>query len=120
MLALRRRTGRDLAMLNLLIVLALLLHGIGHAVGFWMAVPAWFAFAWLLPGVGFLVGAWGFWQQADWWPAALAASAAASLLMLALPTGALRQGPYGSAVAFDLVVFLAIAVPWSRRLLGGA
>ena len=107
-------------MLHTLIVLALLLHGIGHAVGLWMAVPAWFAVAWLLPGVGFPVGAWGCWQHATWWPTLLIASAAASLLMLALPTGALRQGPYGSAVAFDLLVILAIAAPWSRRLMAGA
>ena len=84
-----------------------------------MADPAWFAVAWLLPGVGFLVGAWGLWQHADWWPAVLVASAAASLLVLALPAGALRQAPYGSALAFDLLVILAIAVPWGRRLLAG-
>jgi hypothetical protein len=103
-------------MLHLLIVLALLLHGIGHAVGFWMAVPSWFAVAWLAPGGGFLVGAWGFWQHAARWPAVLAASAAASLLMLALPTGALRQAPYGSALAFDLVVLFAVVMPWTRHL----
>ena len=106
-------------MLHLLIVLALLLHGIGHAVGFWMAVPAWFAVAWLLPGVGFVAGAWGFWQHAAWAPAVLVASAAASLLMLALPTGALRQAPYGSALAFDLLVILAIVAPSGRRLVAG-
>jgi len=106
-------------MLHLLIVLALLMHGIGHAVGFWMAVPAWFALGWLLPGVGFVVGAWGVWQHAAWSPAALVASAMASLLMLALPTGALRQPPYGSALAFDLLVILAITAPWSRRLMAG-
>jgi hypothetical protein len=70
--------------LHPLILLAVLLHGIGHAVGFWMAVPSWFVFAWLLLGVGFLAGAWGFWQLADWSPAVLVVSAAASLLMLAL------------------------------------
>jgi hypothetical protein len=107
-------------MLHLLIVLALLLHGIGHAVGFWMPVPTWFAAAWLLPGLGFLVGAWGLWQQAGWWPAALIASAMVSLLMAALPAGALRAGPYGSALAFDVLVILAVAAPWGRRLAAGA
>ena len=107
-------------MLHLLLVLALLLHGIGHAVGFWMAVPAWFAVAWLLPGVGFLAGAWGVWQHAGWASAVLVASAAASLLMLALPTGALRRASYGAALAFDLLVIVAIAVPWGRRLMVGA
>jgi hypothetical protein len=106
-------------MLHPLIVLALLLHGIGHAVGFWTAVPAWFALAWLLPGGGFLAGAWGFWQHTAWAPAVLVISATASLLMLALPIGALRQAPYGSALAFDLLVIVAIAAPWSRRLLAG-
>lgn len=107
-------------MLHVLVVLALMLHGIGHAVGFWTAVPAWFAVGWLLPGVGFLAGAWGCWQLAAWAPAALVASAAASLLMLALPTGALRQAPYGSALAFDILVILAIGVPRGRRLMTGA
>ena len=106
-------------MLHVLIVLALLMHGIGHAVGFWLPVPAWFAVGWLLPGVGFLVGSWGFWQHAGWSPAALAASATASLLMLVMPTGALRQAPYGSALVVDLLVILASAVPWSRRLMAG-
>jgi hypothetical protein len=106
-------------MLHVLIVLALLMHGIGHAVGFWMAVPAWFAVSWLLPGIGFLVGSWGFWQHALWSPAVIIASAMMSILMLAEPTGASRQAPYGVALAFDLLVILAIAVPWSRRFIAG-
>jgi hypothetical protein len=106
-------------MLHAAIALAIVLHGLGHAVGFWMPVPTWFALAWLLPGAGFLVGASGFWQHADWWPLVLVASAIASLLMLALPTGALRQSPFGSALAFNLVVILALLVPWSRRLVAG-
>ena len=46
-------------MLHVLIAIALFMHGAGHAVGFWMPVPAWFSFAWLLPGLGFVAGAWG-------------------------------------------------------------
>jgi hypothetical protein len=109
-------------MLHALVALALVMHGVGHALGFWMAVPAWFAVAWLVPGAGFLAGAWGFWHHADWWPAVLVASATASLLMLVLPTGALRQAPFGSfgsALAFDLIVIVALMVPWSRRLVAG-
>jgi hypothetical protein len=106
-------------MLHLMVVLVLLAHGIGHGVGFWMPVPSWFAFAWLVPGAGFSVGAWGYWQHADWWPAVLMTSAALSLAMVMLPTGTLRQAPYASALAFDLLVILTIAMPWSRRLVGG-
>jgi hypothetical protein len=45
-------------MLHLSIALLLLMHGVGHAVGFWMPVPIRFTVTWLLPGIGFLVGSW--------------------------------------------------------------
>src|SRR4051812_6485810 len=106
-------------MLHALVGAALVLHGVGHAVGFWLGVPAWFAATWLLPGVGFLVGAWGFWRHAEWWPIVVAVSAVASLLALALQGGAPRQAPVGSALAFDLVVLAALLVPWSRRFVLG-
>jgi hypothetical protein len=106
-------------MLHLMIALALLLHGVGHAVGFWIPVPSWFAVAWLLPGLGFLAGSWACWQRVDWWPVLIVASSAASLLLV-LATGALRAGPLASALAFDVVVLAVLLVPWSRHVATGA
>jgi hypothetical protein len=98
------------------IALALLLHGAGHAVGFGMPVPAWFRLLWLLAGLAFLAGTWGFWQRADWWPAVVGGAAAASLLTVVLVPGALRLGPYGSAFVFDVLTLLVLLVPHGRRL----
>ena len=105
-------------MLHPVITLALLMHGVGHAVGFRMPVATWFAVAWLLPGIGFLAGTGALWQRADWWPTAVLASAIVSLLLV-LPTGALKPGPLASAFAFDLVILVVLLVPWSRRLVVG-
>ena len=58
-------------MLHLILALLPLLHGVGHAVGFWMSVPTWLTVAWLVPGIGFLVGGWALWQRVDWSPTAL-------------------------------------------------
>jgi len=46
--------------LRIVMALALAAHGIGHSVGFGVAAPLWFAAAWLLPGAGFVIGAWVF------------------------------------------------------------
>jgi hypothetical protein len=104
-------------MWHVVIALALLLHGLGHGVGFWMPVPGWFRLLWLLPGLVFLAGAWGLWGRADWWPAVVAGAAAGSLLTLLLVPGALRAGPYGSALVFDAIALVVLLVPHSRRLL---
>lgn len=97
-----------------LIVVALIAHGVGHAVGLWMPVPGWFGITWLLPGIGFVASAWGFWRYAEWWPLTVAASATASLLLEALVPGALTSGPYGSAFVFDLVVIVSLLIPATR------
>ena len=103
-------------MWHALIALALLTHGVGHAVGFWMPVPAWLRLLWLVPGLVVRVGAWGFWQRADWWPVVVAAAAAGSLLTVLLAPGALRLGPYGSAFVFDALSLLVLLVPSGRRV----
>jgi hypothetical protein len=103
-------------MWHALIALALLSHAVGHAVGFWMPVPAWFRLLWLVPGLVFLAGTWGFWQRADWWPLVVAAAAAGSLLTVLLAPGALRLGPYGSAFVFDALTLLVLLVPYGRRV----
>ncbi|MGH2352161.1 MAG: hypothetical protein ACRDJN_11180 [Chloroflexota bacterium] len=106
-------------MWHVVIALALLAHGVGHAVGFWMPVPAWFRLLWLLPGLAFLVGAWAFWQHAEWWPVAVGAAAAASLLTIVLAPSTLRLGPYGSAFVFNALTLLVLLAPQGRRLLAG-
>jgi hypothetical protein len=106
-------------MLHAIITAVLMLHGVGHAVGFWLPVPTWFALAWLLPGIGFLIGSWAFWQRADWWPLVVLLAALASLLLVLL-TGELKAGPFASAFLFDLAVIVALVVPWSRRIMLGA
>ena len=105
-------------MLHLIIMLLLLLHGTGHAVGFWMPVPTWFRLTWLLPGIGFILGSWAFWQRADWWPTVILGSASLSLLLVFL-TGAVKPGPLASAFAFDLAIIVVLVVPWTRRLILG-
>jgi hypothetical protein len=105
-------------MLHLVIALLLLMHGVGHAIGFWMPVPTWFTVTWLLPGIGFLVGGWACWQRADWWPTVILGSAILSLVLV-FPTGALKPGPLASALTFDLAIVVALVVPWTRRLVLG-
>jgi hypothetical protein len=98
-----------------LVALALVLHGAGHAVGFWMPVPAWFAVAWLVPGAAVGAGAWGVWRRAGWWPVVVLAAAVLSLLALVLVPSAAQRGPYGSALALDLLAILVLLVPRTRR-----
>jgi hypothetical protein len=104
-------------MWHALIALALVLHGIGHAVGFWMPVPTWFALAWLLPGAGFVLGAWAYLRRAQSWTALTLASAAVSLALVLLAPGTLAPGPYSSAFVFDVVVLAALLIPAGRRRL---
>ena len=104
-------------MFQTVLVLALAAHGIGHAVGFWMGVPGWFAAAWLLPGAGFLAGAWGFSQHATWWPVVLVGSGAISLLLASVARVGLQPGPYASAAVFNAIVIGTILFTNGRRLL---
>jgi hypothetical protein len=104
--------------LHTIVTIALLLHGLGHAAGFWTAAPTWFGAAWLVPGIGFLVGSWAFWQGAEWASLAILASAVLSMLLILL-SEALTPGPIASAFAFNLALVLTLLVPWSRRLLLG-
>ena len=104
-------------MIQTALALALAAHGAGHAVGFWMGVPGWFAAAWLVPGAGFLIGAWGFSQHASWWSLVLVGSAAASLALAGLAKVGLQAGPYASASVFNAVVIGAVLLTSGRRLL---
>ena len=105
-------------MLRVVVVLALLAHGIGHAVGFWMPVPQWLAVSWLVPGVVFVASAWGAWTRATWWPRTAAVGSGLSIAaLLPQPSLVAAGGPFMSAFAFDMIVLAALVVPWSRRTL---
>jgi hypothetical protein len=107
-------------MLHILIAVALVAHGVGHTVGFWMKVPLWFELFWMLAGAGFVAGAWGFWQRTDWWPTAIALSAAGSLIVMMLPHGVFDVTPFSAALAFNLVTLFVLIVPTSRQWLSAA
>ena len=106
-------------MLHTLFVLILVLHGVGHTVGFWMAVPPWFALLLTLPGVGFLAGAWGYWNGDPWWPAVVVLAALASFVVLTFPTGVLRLAPFRAALIFDMLTITTVSLPWTRQLVTG-
>ena len=91
--------------------LILLMHGVGHAVGCWMPVPTWFKVAWLLPGLGFLVGNWGLWQRADGLAVRrpLVHGTTAGLIGAGIWAASLRRG----AVTLPVLVGLGGAVVYS-------
>jgi len=66
---------------------------------------------------GFLVAAWGVWQQASWWPTVLVASALA-----AFPTALAVWNPVGNvsmmAGLANVGLLAATFMPWGERLLG--
>ena len=101
--------------LRILIALALAAHGVGHTVGFGVGAPLWFAAVWIVPGVGFVVGAWSLWKHMGWWPPLVLVSAIASLALEALAGVSLQPGPYASAAVFNTVAMLALFVPRTRQ-----
>ena len=66
---------------------------------------------------GFLVSAWGIWQQAAWWPVALLGSAAASL-----PVASAVWNPVGivsvPATLASVALIAATLMPWGEQFLG--
>ena len=104
-------------MLQVLVVLAIAAHGIGHSVGIWMEVPRWFQLAWLVPGVAFVAGAFLLWQNDGRAIAVLAACAVASAALEVFVPGTFKPGPYAAALAFNVVLLIAVAVPVSREWL---
>jgi hypothetical protein len=67
--------------------------------------------------VGFLVSAWGIWQEAAWWPISLIATAAVSL-----PVALAVWNPVGivsvPATVASVTLILATVMPWGERFLG--
>ncbi len=101
--------------LRIVIALALAAHGVGHSVGFALAVPLWFAAAWLLPGAGFVIGAWAFWTHRTWWEPVVLGSALASLALEAIAGVPLEPGAYASAAVFNALAIILLLVPRTRR-----
>jgi hypothetical protein len=102
--------------LRIAIVVGLAAHGLGHTVGFGVGAPVWFAAAWLLPGLGFVVGSWGFWKHFSWWQPVTISSAILSLALEGLVGVSLQPGPYASAAVFNVLVLLVLLVPRTRQL----
>jgi hypothetical protein len=103
--------------LRVVIALALAVHGIGHTVGFGVAAPLWFAAAWLLPGAGFVFGAWAFWTHRTWWESLIFGSAIASFGLEAIARVSLQPGPYASAAVFNVLAIILLLVPRTRHQL---
>ena len=102
---------------RIVIALAIAAHGVGHSVGFGVAAPLWFAAAWLLPGAGFVIGAWAFWTHRTWWASVVFGSALASLALEAIAGVSLQPGPYASAAVFNALAIILLLLPRTRRQL---
>jgi hypothetical protein len=103
--------------LRIVIAVALAAHGVGHTVGLGVAAPLWFAAAWLLPGIGFAIGAWAFWTHRGWWEPLVFGSALASLGLEVIAGVSLQLGPYASAAAFNALAIILLLVPRTRHQL---
>src|ERR1041385_7320952 len=103
--------------LRIVMALALAAHGIGHSVGFGVAAPLWFAAVWLLPGAGFVIGAWAFWTHRTWWEPVVFGSALASLALEAIAGVSLQPGPYASVAVFNTFAIILLLLPRTRRQL---
>lgn len=114
-------------MVRTLIALALLAHGIGHVLfagnswGTWRTEPSRAGFftkvlhvgqtaegvmgmIWLLPMVGFMAVAWGFYAETGWWQQAALISAGTSTMLMLLWWGSLNESSALFALLFDLAV----------------
>jgi hypothetical protein len=103
--------------LRILLALALVAHGIGHTIGFGVAAPLWFAAAWLIPGAGFVIGAWDLWTHQSWWEPLVFGSALASLALEVMAGVSLQPGPYASAAVFNALAIILLQVPRTRHQL---
>ncbi|MCI0398906.1 MAG: hypothetical protein L0332_29515 [Chloroflexi bacterium] len=128
-------------MLRIIIILALLMHGIGHIIGFlaaWTPVPVgfsnhpWalsggvtmtspagraFGLLWLVAMIGTVAAGLGLLFHQDWW-APLAVAASVISLVVWLPWWqTVPRGSLVGAVAFDLLIILALLSPWADRVI---
>ncbi len=100
----------------------LVVHGIGHAGGYWMFIQSWlspalvasptkwlFIVVWLAAMVGFIAAGIGLLQLQSAWRTVAVAAALVSLLVSAL---FIQGAPFNAAVA-DLIILIALlAAKW--------
>lgn len=128
-------------MIRWLIVLAMLMHGVGHMVFFLEAFPGspmgfadapWllpgaftvtsavgkaFALLWLLAMLGFLVAAVGLLRRKEWWPALAVASAVISLVVLLPWWNTITPSSRVWVLLADLVIIAAFGLPWKNQVI---
>ena len=118
-------------MVQTLVSLALLAHGLGHALfagnvlGFWRTeataptllgdaiassapLTAVAATLFLTSLAGFVAVAWGYWTGAQWWPTALLGAAAVSAVLVLAAWGALNTSSAVFALLFDAAALAAL------------
>ncbi len=127
--------------LRWLVIIAALMHGIGHAMGFlaaWTSVPVGFAERpWLFSGdvtvtgaigkafgllwVGALIGCvgavFGVLNGADWWPDLAVVSAVVSLVAILPWWNTVVPGARFGATLFDLAVMIALLPNWKDEVI---
>jgi hypothetical protein len=118
-------------MLNLIVTIAVLAHGIGHVlflvapfgivagqstrswllspIGNWLAVGAG-SVIWIVAIVGFSVAAVGFWTHTDWWRALAIVSSIVSGAGIILFWSNPPSSPAISALVFDVIVLATLLV----------
>ena len=128
-------------MIRWLIVIAMLMHGVGHMVFFleafagspmgfadapWLlpgaftvtsAVGKAFALLWLLAMLGFLAAAIGLLTRRSWWPALAVASAVISLAVLLPWWNTITPSSRVWVLLADLVIIAAFGLPWKQQVI---
>lgn len=118
--------------IRILIAGALLVHGIGHTLGFWMPVRSWLlaglsepsrrtisSIFWILSAVGFIAASLGFWGiliPSDGWKIIAIATSIISLTGLILFIG---NWPFFNTVgAIGLNILILVSLLWIHWLPG--
>jgi hypothetical protein len=128
-------------MIRWLIVIAMLMHGVGHITFFleafatspmgfnpepWLLPGAFtvtspvgkaFALLWLLAMLGFVAAAIGLLLRKPWWPSLAVAAAVISLVVLLPWWNAIAPGSRVWVLLADLVVIAAFGLPWKDQVI---
>lgn len=123
------------------IIAVLILHGIGHIMGFlesWTSIPAGFTDApwilsnavtiestvgrvwgiiWLVAGAAFVVAGVGLINHQDWWRTLVIAAAFISLIAIVPWFNTVPAGAKFGAVLVDLVVIFGLLPPWGEQVM---
>lgn len=128
-------------MFRLIIALVLILHGIGHTMGFfasWTSVPMgfrdqpWifsgdiimssdvgraFGLLWLVALIGFVGSGLGLLFNYDWWKSLAIASSVISLIVIIPWWNTVATGAQIAAVLVDVIVIMVLSLPIGDRLI---